>query len=976
VGDAKGSFHEMLEALGASKAPLSVRLDVEYVPGPDELQLARRAIGHVMADAEVRGRLAALKVEPLVRAASIVLEDVKRAKAPRAQREVAESVCEYLDALDRAFGPLPSVLNNRGLARTLKGDAAGAAADFASARRLAPGFLAPRINEVALLRKKGDFALLEKVAEEIEAADPGNTEALRALLDAKAALRRPQGQVLPLALRLREANAARPSDLMLLGSLADAAGKPEEAERYLREYIALDPKEAEGHVRLATALLEQGKFADALGVYERLTEIDGPKHEYLLAIALVYDQMERVADAENAFEFALDHASARDQEIIERTFEEFRQRRAIPQAPTAPAPAAQPAPPPPSPAPRRVHSGPFAVEEADLALPGARGPAEPEGPPPDLETDEFAPKTVGETEIFGISGKEEPIFPNSPEALLPSPTEPEVPLPLAAEAPPPVAAEPAPPQPLPTAGAEPAQAASEVDDSRNERIARALEASESDAEAAAEIMGDEPAVRPALAADVFPQAPAAPPPPRPRERDALTPEEAPPETQAIVVAISEAMVPKPAEPAPPALPTPVVSAPAPSPPDGRPELPLVRAAGPVVSAPPPASEPVDDELAAELEALASSASAPEAEAPSEPEPFRRPTFDVDHFMEALEAKTKPVFDHLYDGMMEARRRDGPETQLTASLYESAPPTERPSVQAAPASQGSERPPAPSSQAAPAFGVPAPPSPVETPPPTMPALFREPAKQAILEAAAEATPHDASLLPRAEELVRDGNDPAAGEALDAYLRGAPDDARAWNLKGDILERAGDEGRAIASYRQAVKYDAGLREAWNNLGVLLHLGGRFEEAAQAFEAAVRAAPDDRHLWHNLGSTYHELGRLDNALSAFDRAIQIDPSDKVSHNNKGTTLFELGNFAEARASFDKAASLDPRFEQAFNNLGRTLERLDDREGAVKSFETALALNAASRTALKNLARVLRALGRAGDAAAAETRLSALGT
>jgi tetratricopeptide (TPR) repeat protein len=934
VGDPNTSFHDMVEILGLSKAPLSVRLDVDYKPTTDELQIARRAIGHVMADAQVRGRIASLKVEPLVRASSIILEDAKAGKPAKAQREIGESLVEYLDVLDRAFGALPSVLNNRGLARSFMNDFPGASADFSSARHLAPTFVVPRVNEIAMLRRRGDFAHLERVADEIKKIEPGNVEALRALVDAKVALKRPTADVLPLARTLFEAKGARPADLLLLGSLAQGEGHPEEAEGYLRAWVEANPKEPEGHLRLAAVLLEQGKHAQALEIYEKLTEVDGPKHEYLLAIALVYDQMNRVEDAASAFDFALEHASAFDQEIIERAFDEFKQRRGKVEAA------------PPSAQAEATRTEPIAHDGADLRViepvehPSEGGP--PVALPPDLVADEFEPRAVGEADLFALSGKELPVDGAAHPAT--TPPSPEVPRPEKVQDPP--------------------------SETEEERIVRALEGNDAGGDWADDIMGGEREETKAAAAPPHDEQPKAEPISPPEA--ARVPEESPPEQEAIVVARTEAIV---VRPDLPALPTePVVSGPSPPPHAVRAE-PAARPGGPVVSAPPPSGAPEvpDEELSAELDALSQVTSAPTGEPPAEVEPFRRPSFNVDAFMVALEAKTKPVFDHLYDGMLEARRKEGADGKAVAapggSLYESAPPTEAPSVQA--------RPPPPAI-------APAAPPPehrlearmpeAQAAPPVMPALFHEPAKRAIEEAAGETRPHDPSLLGKAEEFARGGNDQAALETVGAYLAGRPDDARAWNLRGDLAERAQDERGAVEAYWKAVKYDPSLREAWNNLGVLLHVTGRLDEAVGAFEAALKAAPDDRHLWHNLGSTYHELGRLSDALSAFNRAIEIDAADKVSYNNRGTTLFELGDFAGARSSFEKAAQIDPKFEQALNNLGRAKEKLDDREGAVKSFEAALALNGRSRTALKNLARVLRELGRGNEASAAESRLAAL--
>jgi len=402
------------------------------------------------------------------------------------------------------------------------------------------------------------------------------------------------------------------------------------------------------------------------------------------------------------------------------------------------------------------------------------------------------------------------------------------------------------------------------------------------------------------------------------------------------------------------------------PPSLQRKLEMADAPAPVVSAPPPArDEPPDAEVTAELAALSAAATTPEAETAAEP--FRRPAFDVDEFMEALESKTRATFDHLYDGMLEARRKEaerGPPLQSEPEpTYVSAPPHEGyvsapPAVSPAPA----QAPSAGDAAAAEPPGLP------------VPLLLKEAAAEAAGTLAAPAEISGPGLLKAAQDQARRGDDAAASETVEKYLAQASDDAIAWNLSGDLLERAGKDQEALRSYWNAVKYDPQLTEAWNNLGVLLHLLGRFGDAASALDSATQVDPNDRHLWHNLGSTYHEMGRLQDALRAFERAIQADPNDKVSHNNRGTTLFELGDYRGAADSFRKALAADSEFGQASNNLGRALEKLGDREGAAACFQAALAVNPQSVAALRNLARVLKGLGRTGQAEEAQTRLRAL--
>jgi len=929
----------MVELLGRSRLPLSIRTDVESRPTHEEVEAARAVVAHVMTDADVRGRLPSLKIEPLVRATAILLAAGRGERA--AGGKVAPGVLEFLDLLAANFGAVPSVLNNRGVARMAAGDAHRAQADFDAARRLAPAFIAPRVNELELFRRQGDTARLESACEEILRIDPKNAGALRAQLDARTSTRRPNPAVLEAAARLHAAGGATAGDLLLLGSLSLKEGDASAAARYFEEFVALDPRSVEGNRHLAGAYLTAADYASAARVYERLTEVDGPSPDYLLALGLIYDQLDRVGDAVQAYELALEHADDAEREVVREALDEFKERRGIGDVPME------------GPPPVRMPEGPLPDEEEMPGLPAAAEGGEHaaglrEGDL-DLSSDAFEPKVIGDFEMAGMVQEEVPVEgfttvgPREGRGAAGPPAEEPAAGPPVAESPadatPPAEAAPVEPAPAELAPPEqpPRPASTEVepleglaieeppapeepggpvaaDDS--EELARALEAASAgwaDTDEALERPQEDPQGR---GAGVHGE------PPTP--------------------------------PAPPVKIVPVVSAP-PRPREDAPE---------------PDDEPSDD-LARELDAL-TGALAEGEDAAAAGEAFRRPAFDVDEFMADLEAKAAPTFDHLYDGMLEARRREAaagaPREEPPTTPYVSAPPIEGlPGMAVGAAAGPAEAPAADDRALAPAHSF-APYAEGAVPPP-IPLLLREqaereatrpraapPAPEPAREAPRPTAPPMDGQLPRARERAAAGDDEVALRLVDEYLASYPDDAAAWNLRGDLRERGAAEEDALACYRNAVKYDPQLKEAWNNLGVLLHLLGRFADAAEALEAGTRVDPQDRHLWHNLGSTYHELGRLPDAIRAFDRAVQVDPHDKVSHNNRGTTLYELGDFEGARASFQRAIEIDPEFDQAQNNLGRALEKLGAKDEAVAAYERALALNPRSRAAAANLTRLTR--------------------
>jgi len=93
-------------------------------------------------------------------------------------------------------------------------------------------------------------------------------------------------------------------------------------------------------------------------------------------------------------------------------------------------------------------------------------------------------------------------------------------------------------------------------------------------------------------------------------------------------------------------------------------------------------------------------------------------------------------------------------------------------------------------------------------------------------------------------------------------------------GDLLNRRGWFGRAIAILRTATAADSSYAAAWSGLGYALLQAGRGEEGLQALDRALALDPLDVTAWFNRGLASYRQGRLDRAVADLERARQLAP------------------------------------------------------------------------------------------------------
>ena len=188
--------------------------------------------------------------------------------------------------------------------------------------------------------------------------------------------------------------------------------------------------------------------------------------------------------------------------------------------------------------------------------------------------------------------------------------------------------------------------------------------------------------------------------------------------------------------------------------------------------------------------------------------------------------------------------------------------------------------------------------------------------------------------------------------------------AHNNLGDVLDKKGRTGEAIALFQQAINLQPGYAPAHNNLGAALYKKGQVDEAISHFQEAIRLKPDDAEALNNLGIARYKQGQVEEAISHYREAIRLKPDHASAHNNLGTVLEKQGQTDEAISQYREAIRLKRDHADAHNNLGNALAKKGQMEEAISQYQEAVRLKPDTAETHYNLGNALAKKGQIDEA------------
>ncbi len=110
---------------------------------------------------------------------------------------------------------------------------------------------------------------------------------------------------------------------------------------------------------------------------------------------------------------------------------------------------------------------------------------------------------------------------------------------------------------------------------------------------------------------------------------------------------------------------------------------------------------------------------------------------------------------------------------------------------------------------------------------------------------------------------------------------------WILEGCLFCERGHYQDAIAAFDQAISINPNDAKAWNHRGNALSALGRCCEALVAYDRAVSLRSDYHQAWFNRGLLLVEMMAYGNAIESYDRAIDLEPDPIYLHARQNIWL-----------------------------------------------------------------------------------------
>jgi len=143
-------------------------------------------------------------------------------------------------------------------------------------------------------------------------------------------------------------------------------------------------------------------------------------------------------------------------------------------------------------------------------------------------------------------------------------------------------------------------------------------------------------------------------------------------------------------------------------------------------------------------------------------------------------------------------------------------------------------------------------------------------------------------------------------------------RAYNYLGILMDREGNYDQAATYFTRALELHQGngTDEIYNNLGVVHIARKDYGKAIESFRLALKSGGVSVRTYNNMGLALTRLGRLDEALESFKYA----GGEAKAYNNLGYVLLTDNQPGKAVPYFEKALEISPNYYvKAADNLKR---------------------------------------------------------
>ncbi|MGJ5632463.1 tetratricopeptide repeat protein [Nostoc sp. CALU 1950] len=154
-------------------------------------------------------------------------------------------------------------------------------------------------------------------------------------------------------------------------------------------------------------------------------------------------------------------------------------------------------------------------------------------------------------------------------------------------------------------------------------------------------------------------------------------------------------------------------------------------------------------------------------------------------------------------------------------------------------------------------------------------------------------------------------------------------------------SGNYEGAVKDFNQAIELDPQNALAYNKRGDAYYRLGDYEQAQADSSQAILLNPQDANAYFDRGFAFYGLSKYKEAIADYTQAIKLNSENAYSYYGRGLARSQVKDNKGAIGDFSKAIALKPEYTEAYLQRGILRRRLKQRLAAIQDFDAIIKIN-----------------------------------
>jgi tetratricopeptide (TPR) repeat protein len=154
-------------------------------------------------------------------------------------------------------------------------------------------------------------------------------------------------------------------------------------------------------------------------------------------------------------------------------------------------------------------------------------------------------------------------------------------------------------------------------------------------------------------------------------------------------------------------------------------------------------------------------------------------------------------------------------------------------------------------------------------------------------------------------------------------------------------SGNYEGAVEDFNQAIQLDPQNALAYNKRGDAYYRLGDYEQAQADSSQAILLNPEDANAYYDRGFALYELGKYKEAIADYTQTIKLNAQNAYAYYGRGLARTQVKDNKGALADFSKAIAIKPEYTEAYLQRGILRRHLRLRQAAIQDFDAIIKIN-----------------------------------